>query len=436
MKGLRPFLARVMLAGAAAACALPSPASAQAPTQAASLAHAGPNGLKVGEGRLHPFVDLEPRLDTAAGFFPRGPNLANEPSPEVVLHLRPGVRFELPSDAVAVDFTGAVEYLYYTGLLTPGSYLASRLEGAAGLNLAINRQGAIQFNLGDDFTYSDKTRNLALSVGAVSLFNEARAQLDIRPGGGALEISPRASYALEQFRALADRLPAGCNAGDTCDPARVPEMSYQNIRGGLDARWKFLPKTAIVLESNFDSRLYNNPDPTVNPPSLLLRAVGGLQGLLTTKIAVVAKAGWAYDFAVAPNAPPGSNASTFLAHVEGAYLLTEASNFRAGYYRSVEPVPAFKTVQDDRVYGEARMLFSGRLVLRVYGAVDFISFGPTAARQALAVTANPGVEYQVFPWLYTAAGYTLSLRSSLGTSPSSTDNYTRHEAYLRITAAY
>jgi hypothetical protein len=428
--------ARVMLAGAAVlALLLPSTASAQVTTSASAMAHAGPNGLKVGEGRLHPFVDLEPRLDTAAGFFPvsgNGPP-ATSPSAEVVMHLRPGVKFELPSNALAIDFTGAVEYLYYTGVLTPGSYVASRLEGAAGLTATANRQGAVEFQLGDDFSYSDKTRNLSLGIGALSLFNEARAQLNIRPGGGALEISPRGAFGLEQFRPLSLVRATGCPAGSlTCDPNAISQMNYTNFRGGLDARWKFLPKTAIVIESNFDARSYANG--TAN--ALLLRAVGGLQGLVTTKVAVVGKVGWGYDFATPVVA--GATANTFIGHVELSYLMTEASNFKVGYYRTLEPTPVYQVARDDRIYADARLLLSGRLTLRAYGALDLIGFLGGQDRFDTAVTLDPGAEYQIFPWLYAAAGYTLTTRSSGGTQASgaSTDNYTRHEAHVRITAAY
>jgi len=434
MKEIRSAIARMVPALAAAAIALPLTASAQVSTSASSIAHEGPNGLKVGEGRLHPFFDLEPRLDTAAGFFPTtGGGLSTQPSPELILHLRPGVKFELPSNVAAIDFAGDLEYLYYTGLLAPGSYVASRLEGAANLNLAFNRQGQVQFDLADDFSYSDRTHNLAAALGVLSLFNEVRAQVDIRPGGGALEIAPRGAFALEQFRPISNVPSTGCPGGDiTCDPSRVADMNYGNIRAGLDVRWKFLPKTAIVLESNFDARIY--PVPAPNPAARLLRVVGGIQGLLTTKIAVVAKAGWGYDFGTAA---PGTNANTFLAHAEGTYLLNEASNVKAGYYRTVEPVPAFQTVEDNRIYAEARALLAGKLVLRGYGSLDFIAFGAGSGRTATTVTVDPSAEYQIFPWLYTAAGYTLSVRTPGGTTPSSPANdYLRHEAYLRVTAAY
>src|SRR5262249_33510058 len=151
---------------------------------------------------------------------------------------------------------------------TPGSYVASRLEGAAGLNVQFNRAGAIQFGLGDDFSYSDKTRNLALGVGALSLYNEARAEGDLRPGGRAPDIAPRAPFSFEPVPPLSPLLPPGCTSGDlACDPNAVTRMNYANFRGGLDARWKFLPKTAVVIESNFDARTYT--DTGLNTPSLL-----------------------------------------------------------------------------------------------------------------------------------------------------------------------
>ena len=48
------------------------------------------NGIKVGDARLHPYFDLEGRLDTAAGFF--GPPGSTNLSSEIIGHFRPGVR--------------------------------------------------------------------------------------------------------------------------------------------------------------------------------------------------------------------------------------------------------------------------------------------------------------------------------------------------------
>ncbi|HLL54686.1 MAG TPA: hypothetical protein VK447_14130, partial [Myxococcaceae bacterium] len=119
----------------AAICLLPGGALAQ--TQV------GANGIKIGEGRLHPFFNLQLSYDSAAGFFPRGGVLTGELQPEILVHLRPGLRVELPSDNLSVDASGNIDYVYYAGLLTPFSQAASRLQGAADVNIEINRKGTV-----------------------------------------------------------------------------------------------------------------------------------------------------------------------------------------------------------------------------------------------------------------------------------------------------
>lgn len=388
---------------------------------------AGGNGIKIGEGRVHPYLDLELRFDSAAGFFVQGTTLSNNLQPELIAHFRPGLRLDLPSDFVALDAAGDVDYLYYTGLLTPSSTAASRLEGAADINADFNRKGTVGFFIGDQLLRSDRTHNVALGVGVLSFFNEVRAGVPIRPGGGALEVTPKAAFTLEFFDPISNVPIPGCTATDvTCTPSAVRAMNYLNLRPALEARWKFLPKTAIVFESSFDARSY--PNPAGNPPADLLKATLGISGLLTPRISVVAKVGWGYDFA-------GTGANTFLAHLEGTYILNEASSFKAGYLRNLEPVPSYGTYGDDRGYIEGRMLINGRLNLRGTAAFDYISFYGNSNRNDTVFGLELAPEYQIFPWLLASGGYLLTTHYS-NLSAAASNNYTRNEAFVRVTFAY
>ena len=66
------------------------------------------NGFKVGEGRLHLYLELEGRFNSAAGFFDSQNALVV--SPELVAYFRPGTRFELATAATRVNFNGNVGY--------------------------------------------------------------------------------------------------------------------------------------------------------------------------------------------------------------------------------------------------------------------------------------------------------------------------------------
>lgn len=391
----------------------------------------GGNGLKVGEGRLHPFFDLEMRVDSAVGYFPNDatpdPNdVTAALSPELVLRLRPGLKLDVPSSKMALTATGRMEYVRYTGLLTKQSTYASHVEGSADVTAHFNPQGHVGFVLADQFIRSDQTRNTALGAGVLSLFNEVRASVPIKPGGGAIEVTPKAAWGIEFFQPIGLAIPVGCTEG-VCDPVTVDAFDYTNLNGGVEARWRFLPKTAVVLDANLDLRSYLRAT-TTSPDALLLRAMGGLAGLVSSKIAVTAKAGWAQNFSAV-------GGSTLIAQLEGNYLFSPTMTFKGGYARTLNPVASYGLFQDNRGYAEARALFGGRLVLHGYAGVDFLSFyDPARPRSDLLLSMDVGPEYQFKPWLVGAAGYMLNSRSSSVTGTGL--NFTRHEGYLRVTVVY
>ncbi|MDY7229016.1 hypothetical protein [Hyalangium rubrum] len=389
----------------------------------------GGNGFKVGEGRLHPFFDLETRLDTGVGYFlneatPEPNDLEEGPSSEMVLRLRPGLKLDVPSSKLTFNASARLEYVLYTGLLEPQSTYGSHLEGAADISAHFNPEAPLSFVLSDQFIRSDQTRNVALGAGVLSLFNELRAKMPYRPGGGAVEITPELAWAVEFFSPIGLAVPVGCEEG-VCDPDTVDAFDYNNLHAGVDGRWRFLPKTALVLDVDLDLRNYFQGD---NPDALLLRSMAGLAGLVSPKIAVTAKVGWGFNFG-------STGGNTFLAQLEGTYLYSPTMTFKGGYYRTLNPVAAYGLYRNDRGYVEARALFGGKLVMHGYLAADFLGFyTATAPRSDTLVSVDLGPEYQFKPWLVGAAGYLLSTRSSSieGTGL----NYTRHEVYLRLTLVY
>ncbi|MFL5345627.1 MAG: hypothetical protein ACJ8AT_12575 [Hyalangium sp.] len=403
----------------------PAAAWAQQPPVAA-----GGNGIKVGDGRLHPFFDVETRLDTAVGYFPEpttaDPNaISPSLSPEIVLRLRPGFKLEVPSSKMALSAAARLEYVRYTGLLTKQSTYGSHLEGAANLTAHFNPEGQVGLILADEFTRSDQTRDPSLGAGVLSLFNEARVSVPIKPGGGALEVTPQLGWGLEFFQPIGLAVPVGCTEG-VCDPVAVDAFDYTNLRAAVDARWRFLPKTALVLETDLNLREYLRNSQT--PSALLLRAMGGLAGLVSAKISVVAKVGWGYNFG-------SSGGNTLIAQLEGNYLFSPTMTFKGGYLRTLNPVAAYGLFQDNRGYAEARALLGGKLVLHGYSALDFLTFyDPTQPRSDTVLLLDLGPEYQFKPWLVGAAGYMLTTRSSSVMGAGL--NFTRHEAYLRLTLVY
>ncbi len=409
----------------AALCLLAWPQNARAQVQHTFTRYETENGIKFGEGRVHPYFDYEMHYDTAAGYFDYGGN-TGVLRPEAISHFRPGLSLDVPMAKSAINLDANVDYLWYSGLITPGSNNASRLQAAADGSASFNQAGAVEFDIGDHFSRSDRTANPGLGVGVISLFNEARLELPLRPGGRALEIIPNAAFAFESFKSISSTAPAGCDPADpNCQPSSIGNLNYQNIQFGLDARWRFLPKTAFTFESRLDTRNYANS--TVNPSALLARGYVGMAGLISAKVATVLKIGWVQDF-------QSTGLHTVGGRAEVNYLMSETSSVKVGVLREGLPVPVYGTYLDNRAYLEASFLLQGRLTLHGYASLDRLSFYSGSNRADTTATIDLGPEYQLTKWLIGAAGYILGSRSSNFVATSY--NFTRHEAYLRATFIY
>lgn len=388
-------------------------------------------GVKVGEGRLHPFLQLDGRFDSLVGTFTIV-NGVGVPSPELILHVRPGLKFDLTTDSTLVAFDGSAEYLWYTGALSPSSTQLSRFQANVGLDAHFNKNGAAEVQLSDRLTRSDRTQNPAAGIGVLSLFNNARLAVPIHPGGRALEVTPSVGFGVELFDPLLTGTTIGCPAGDiTCDPSQVSRMNYGNLNFGLSGRWKFLPKTAVVLDAAFDYRLYF--DTTANNlPGLVLRVQTGLIGLISPRISVTLLAGYGGNF--------GTTATTSMlhspiGHAELAYLPSENTRLALGYVRTVQPVSALGAFIDDRGYLQGRLgLWGGRLTLFADVSADYFWYFAPAARNDLILSVGGGASVIVTSWFDVSASYRLGLRTSTVTAQAA--NYVRHEAILNLNFHY
>jgi hypothetical protein len=395
----------------------------------AALAQAGsPVGFKVGDGRLHLLGEVDSRFDSLVGYFAG----LGVPSPEILFAPRLGASYSLESPSTLVKFGANAEYLIFSGILSPASRQLSRLQALANLETSFNREGVAQVDIGDTFTRSDRTQNPSTGIGVVSLFNSLHLGVPIRPGGRALEITPRITWSVEFFEPLLTGL-TSCPAGDiTCDPALVSNMNYSNLNFALASRFKFLPKTAAVLDVNFDYRTYWNAA-AANLPANVLRGRAGLAGLITPRFSATILGGAAYDFGATQRLAP-------IGQAELTYLVGESTAVSLGYIRDLLPVPAFGALSNDRGYLNARLGFFGdRLTLAGTASVDYFTFfaqmGGVSGRNDLLIGLNVGPSFVVVSWFVISASYGLGYRSSTQTTQTGI-NFVRHEANLRLTFRY
>ncbi len=426
LRRMSPHAARVLLLGALLASL---GASAQSSTGAAAALGEN-NGIRFGPGRLHPYVDIEPRYDSAALYVPASPNdqtSTYQLKPEILWHFRPGFRMDVPGTDVTFGLNAFYDYVWYTGWLTSGSSAASRSEAGADMHAEINREGAVELDIGDTFSRSDRPQDIGLGVAVISLYNLLRLTAPIHPGGRAFEVRPHGEYAVEFFSGYSG-IPPGigqCPPG-TCftDPSG---NDYQNYSGGLDIHWKFLPQTALVFESSYEGRSYFHPAPGTVAPGSMLKLRAGAQGLVTPRIQAILKAGYALGF--------NGAASTFIGQAEATWTPTELSALTLGVLRDVNPIVGAASGTDFRVYLNSKAFLIGRLGLHANFAYDLISFTQGRGQNDQLFTIDLGPDYAVARWFILSAGYVLSKRTSDYTS-SLPLNYTRNEVYLRFTFTY
>jgi len=427
---------------------VPSLAQAQTPDSTGTGADGTPdvlsgdkpqeNGIKIGPGRLHLYITEELEYNSAAVVLPTAGTTGNYAlQGEMILHTRPGLNLEIDGDNNSFGLSGDVDYLWYTGWITPNDGNASRLDAAADLHGAFNKNGVIGFNIGDTFSRSANTYTPSVPVGVISLYNQARLEVPIRPGGGALEIVPHAAYGVElftQYSGVTPGNPACTDPTSPCNPANLSQYNYQDLTSGLDVRWKFLPQTAFLFTSSYDARFYS--DTTVNPNASELKLQVGMAGLITTKLAVILKAGWAQGFGV-------GHLSTVIGQAEVKWLPTELSSLAVGFLRDVFPVSGNGSYIDDRPYINGKIFLGGRLSLSLTVSYDFFDFAqgdptePTTSRNDTQLSGNFLCEYQVFRWFIVGAGFIINHHTSTGAdSEDNALNYTQYQPYVQVTFTY
>jgi len=395
---------------AAAAALLVAATACAAPLQAQE------GGLRVGAGRLHPSIEGEGRYDSFAMRTPDGVVRG-----DMVLHLRPGLKLEVPSDAMSVDLSAFGDLNYYVGLEGPSSNELSYFGGDGSLKLGINPKGFLGVDVFDTFTFSDRTSVLGLGAGIRSIFNEAGVSVPVRPGGGALVFAPGYAFALERFVNLLSLPPGVASPGD---------LNYISHRPSFRARWAFFPRTALVLEARGDLRQYASG---ANPAASALYVQGGLSGLVTSKLSLQLRAGYGNAFL-----DPASGLANFesaIGQAELTFHVTETIKLRGGYVRTFQPVPQLGYYVDDRGSAAFEAMLGGRLQLKAEGAFDVVTYA--SGRTDFVSSFKGAADLRVTRWLFLGAGYAYSLRDAgAAGGPASIFDYDRHEAWGKLTLSY
>jgi hypothetical protein len=383
----------------------------------------GDNGFKVGAGRLHPFIDLEARYDSNVLYYSGGK------VGDLILHVRPGFSLRVPGSSMNVDLDALVDWNKYLGVNSDATNF-SKLYLSADLGVAVNPGGRYGLELKDQFRRSDQTPSLSLATAVISDRNDLKVNVPMRPGGGALLLSVGGEWQMESFESF--------GTPGTCGTGSAPEcsiFSYNQLSANGEARWLFLPRTAVVFDVDYFARMPKDTSVALEVSGL--HTTIGLTGLVSPHVAATAKVGYGDTFGSA-----GPSYRTWLANAEVEYIASESASVRLGYlhtYAADAGGPEVSLYGISRTYADGKLLLAGQLTLQAQAEWDRIGYvlGSLDGASSDILRISPSVEVELVRWARLAAGYALTYRTAGDVLSAFTAyNFTKHETWLRLTLVY
>ncbi|MFB6373622.1 MAG: hypothetical protein ABEN55_11010 [Bradymonadaceae bacterium] len=293
-----------------------------------AAAAAGPgDGLKAGNLKLHPRLTLSGGYDTNVFRLSEGETPNGRPLRAPVLNISPGLSVTtIDPTNFKLEFDGELTWEQYFSSI-PALRRQSGLAGNSDFGLTLNHDGGVSFKVEDNFTYENIPPNSSNGQNFNELTNRVGGVLGIHPGERIFQLD--LGYGYKIFRYYT--------------PALL-DLDRDKHQFDLDLTWRFLPKTAFVLQGDFDIIQYESPfrgvqsnrvprrDKLPNVNSMPLKVKGGLSGLLTPRISLRLLGGWAEGFY-----DTGPSFNGFIAHTSASYRFGQkklGSKIQLGYERN------------------------------------------------------------------------------------------------------
>ncbi|HEY0868658.1 MAG TPA: outer membrane beta-barrel protein [Fimbriimonas sp.] len=402
-----------------AACIVAADASAQMST----VRTAGDNGIKVGSGRLHPLLGFETRYDSFVGLSQEAPaGTAAEGIGDMILHVKPGLELDIPSDTLRVGARFLLDYNAYMGQTESWTTDLTKTRASFDFDALVNPKGDAKVGFTERFARTDINTNLALPVLTVSDRNDAGVYLDLTPGGGALLVRPAYTNTYEHFNARSG------------DDQLTNLFDYMQHTAGLTLGYKLQPQTALLLDAAVGIRNYERED-SKKFDNTSLRVTAGFSGLLAPKVALLAKAGFGRQFE-SSDAPDETEGFTgFIGQLELGYLYSETTQVRVGYARSFEPTPSTGlNYTDDRIYLSAKARMAEQLLLHAGVSYDMIDFPQRTGDADRMLGFSLGPDWEFNSVITAGLSYIFTQRAS--DVKVAGYEYDRHEVGAHVVAYY
>jgi hypothetical protein len=307
------------------------------------------------------------------------------------------------------------------------------MPGAYG-NLEIGKLQSVSFGLTEAFNRTEdppylRVANLEPIIRDV---NQASAAVRWAPGGGRLAGVIRYTNTLDVFET---------------DNLRIANSMGHLLT--LDTSWKWLPKTALVLQVSQGYIAYLNKDANGNskPTSFPFHALAGVRGLITAKLSLNLLAGYANGFYDTVHQGTSGFRGNISVGGDLTYHPTILTSIVLGYRHDFENAVLGDFYYLDSVYLNVGQAIAGRLGFGFSARYDSRSFqnvpvtgGDVINRHDNYWQVGTNLDYHIRDWTYAGVAYTFMSNSSAYNPMAPQDpgrvNYTKHLIFARLGVTY
>jgi hypothetical protein len=395
------------------------------------LAWAEGPGVKLGDRLvLHPSIGVEFRFDSNVFYSAENPTSAFlfRLMPSIDLATRPPQRGGDRPHMIDFRLHAGFDYNeWLTDNPTVNQYRMFNVQAGALLTILPNYPFSI-----DLFDNYSRTSQPPYNVGNARLdrdLNDLGVRFRYKPGGGRLEFLLSYIFGIDFWET----------------PVLKDLNNYQH-RLALRALWRFFPKTALFIEVNQTSILYPNPGALAHPDAYPIRAIAGLNGLLTRKITFNLYIGYGnglYSTGPSPNTAIGgldfSWRPTMLTTASLGYRHDFANSLLGSYY-DLDYVYAGVEQAIWRFIGSVRLQYQN---VRFGGITPVFALDRTD-RVDHNVKLDVRFDYPIRDWLTVGIGYSLQYNDTNASLATGTPpplgivalDYLKNEVWLRAAVNY
>lgn len=392
-------------------------------------------GLRSGEFILTPSIEVDGHHDTNV-FNGNAEEAGNTPRAATSLRLIPRLGLNNGSDSdVQFNFDAAGDARIYISDEATVDNL-TRFGGSADLGVTFFKRRSISLTVWDNFRRSLQANTWETTQTLNRISNSVGARVAFHPGEiperRPLEIALSGGYVVDTFDDFA--------YGDT-----------KTIRTRLDGSWRFLPRTAVLLDARWDFREYDTANPLgTTTDSTPWRVQAGLSGAFTETLGFRLVAGW--GMSLHDTTDDRSTFSGFIGSAGLVYRPSLATLLALSYDRDFVDSLYGNFFSYDSVTMSLRQAFGTKVAATAWFTYAFASFGYYFPRSSIAIQPQRN-DHQLRGGLRTTIDLSRVLGLSLGyqfrgiVSDFKIENadrskildagaYTAHEIFAGVIARY